>query len=370
MTVLDEAKADSRPFEADVAKLLHMMVHSVYSEKEVFLRELISNAADACERLRYEAIANPSFFGTDASPRITISVDPEKRQLTVEDNGIGMSQDEMIEALGTIARSGTKAFLDRVQESKEGEQASFIGQFGVGFYSAFMVAERVDVTSRRAGVEDAFRWSSDGKGTFSVSPVAASDAPARGTRVLLHLMEDAANYTQRYTLERIVKAQSGHVPVPITMIEKPGAEPAQIADGVALWTKPKSEISAADYTDFYRSVAGQFDEPALTIHFRAEGRQEYTTLAFLPSTRPFDLFDADRRGRIKLYVKRVFITDDAEILPRYLRFVRGLVDSADLPLNISREMIQDSPILTAIGKGITSRVLGEIEEIAEKDADA
>jgi len=173
MTVLDEAKADSRPFEADVAKLLHMMVHSVYSEKEVFLRELISNAADACERLRYEAIANPSFFGTDASPRITISVDPEKRQLTVEDNGIGMSQDEMIEALGTIARSGTKAFLDRVQESKEGEQASFIGQFGVGFYSAFMVAERVDVTSRRAGVEDAFRWSSDGKGTFSVSPVAA-----------------------------------------------------------------------------------------------------------------------------------------------------------------------------------------------------
>jgi molecular chaperone HtpG len=370
MTVLDEAKADSRPFEADVAKLLHMMVHSVYSEKEVFLRELISNAADACERLRYEAIANSSLLGTDPSPRITISVDPEKRQLIVEDNGIGMSRDEMVEALGTIARSGTKAFLDRLQDSKDGEQASFIGQFGVGFYSAFMVAERVDVTSHRAGADEAFRWSSDGKGTFSVSPVAASDAPARGTRVLLHLMEDAASYTQRYTLERIVKAQSGHVPVPISIIEKPGAEPAQIADGVALWTKPKSEISAADYTDFYRSVAGQFDEPALTIHFRAEGRQEYTTLAFIPSTRPFNLFDADRKGRIKLYVKRVFITDDAEILPRYLRFVRGLVDSADLPLNISREMIQDSPILTAIGKGVTGRVLGEIEKVADKEPDA
>jgi molecular chaperone HtpG len=370
MTVLDEAKADSRPFEADVAKLLHMMVHSVYSEKEVFLRELISNAADACERLRYEAIANPSLLGTDPSPRITIDVDPEKRQLAVEDNGIGMSRDEMVEALGTIARSGTKAFLDRVKESKDGEQASFIGQFGVGFYSAFMVAERVDVTSHRAGADEAFRWSSDGKGTFSVSPVPVSDAPSRGTRVLLHLMEDASSYTQRYTLERIVKAQSGHVPVPISIIEKPGAEPAQVADGAALWTKPKSEISAADYTDFYRSVAGQFDEPALTIHYRAEGRQEYSTLAFIPSTRPFDLFDADRKGRIKLYVKRVFITDDAEILPRYLRFVRGLVDSADLPLNISREMIQESPILTSIGKGVTTRVLGEIEKLAEKEPEA
>ena len=370
MTVVEEDKADNRPFEADVAKLLHMMVHSVYSEKEVFLRELISNAADACERLRYEAIANPQLLGADPSPRITITVDPDKRQMSIEDNGIGMSRDEMIEALGTIARSGTRAFLDRIQEGKDREEASFIGQFGVGFYSAFMVAEQVDVTSRRAGANEAYRWSSDGKGTFSVSPVPASEAPARGTRVLLHLMEDAASYTQRYTLERIVKAQSGHVPVPITIIEKPGAEPAQIADGIALWTKPKSEISAADYTDFYRSVAGQFDDPALTIHFRAEGRQEYTTLAFLPSTRPFDLFDADRKGRIKLYVKRVFITDDAEILPRYLRFVRGLVDSADLPLNISREMIQDSPILTAIGKGVTGRVLGEIEKIAEKDADA
>jgi len=183
-------------------------------------------------------------------------------------------------------------------------------------------------------------------------------------------MEDASSFTQRYTLERVVKAQSGHVPVPISIIEKPGAAPSQIADGAALWTKPKSEISAADYTDFYRSVAGQFDEPALTVHYRAEGRQEYTTLAFIPGSRPFDLFDPDRKGRIKLYVKRVFITDDADILPRYLRFVRGLVDSADLPLNISREMIQESPMLTAIGKGVTSRVLGELERLAEKEPEA
>jgi molecular chaperone HtpG len=346
------------------------MVHSVYSEKEVFLRELISNAADACERLRYEAIANPGLLGEDPSPRITIGIDADKRQLTVEDNAIGMSRDELVEALGTIARSGTKAFLERIQESKDREEASFIGQFGVGFYSAFMVADRVDVTSRRAGSEEAFRWSSDGKGTFSISAAPLPDAPARGTRVLLHLMDDAGDYTQRYTLERVIKTQSGHVPVPISIIEKPGAEPAQIADGAALWTKPRSEISAPDYTDFYRSVAGQLDEPALTIHFRAEGRQEYAALAFIPGSRPFDLFDADRKGRIKLYVKRVFITDDAEILPRYLRFVRGLVDSADLPLNISREMIQRSPILTAIGKGVTSRVLTELEKLADKEPEA
>jgi molecular chaperone HtpG len=366
----DEAQSDDRPFEADVAKLLHIMVHSVYSQKEVFLRELISNAADACERLRYEAIATPSLLGDDPSPRITISVDAEKRQIAVEDNGVGMSRDEMVEALGTIARSGTKAFLDRIQEGKDREEASFIGQFGVGFYSAFMVADRVDVISHRAGTEEAFRWSSDGKGTFSISAVPLADAPARGTCVVLHLMEDASSFTQRYTLERIVKAQSGHVPVPISIIEKPGAAPSQIADGAALWTKPKSEISAADYTDFYRSVAGQFDEPALTVHYRAEGRQEYTTLAFIPGSRPLDLFDPDRKGRIKLYVRRVFITDDADIFPRYLRFVRGLVDSADLPLNISREMIQESPMLTAIGKGVTSRMLSEMERLAEKEPEA
>ena len=365
-----ETPSESRAFEADVAKLLYMMVHSVYSDKDVFLRELISNAADACERLRYEAINNQSLLGEDSKPRVTLALDADGNRLTVEDNGIGMSREEMIEALGTIARSGTRAFMERIEAAQNGEGATLIGQFGVGFYSAFMVADRVDVISRRAGTDEAWRWSSDGKGTFTVTAVPLGEAPARGTRVILHLMPDAKSYTERLKLERIVKAQSGHVPVPIAIIEKPGAEPTEVADGAALWTKPRSEISAADYTDFYRSVAGQFDEPALTVHFRAEGRHEFTALAFVPSTRPFDLFDPDRKGRIKLYVKRVFITDDAEILPRYLRFVRGLVDSADLPLNVSREMIQESPILAAIKKNVAGRVIGELEKLAEKDAES
>jgi molecular chaperone HtpG len=363
----DETQRESRAFEADVAKLLHMMVHSVYSDKDVFLRELISNAADACERLRYEAIAQPELLGEDTKPRIVLTVDTDKRRLAVEDNGIGMARDEMAHALGTIAHSGTKAFMERVEASQGGDGATLIGQFGVGFYSAFMVAERVEVFSCRAGTNETWLWSSDGKGTFSMSPASTADAPPRGTRVVLHLMENATMYAERATLERIVKAQSGHVPVPIAIADKPGAEPAEVADGAALWTKPKSEISTADYTDFYRSVAGQFDDPALTVHFRAEGRQEYSALVFVPGSRPFDLFDVERKGRIKLYVKRVFITDEADVLPRYLRFVRGLVDSADLPLNVSREMIQESPILAAIKRGVTSHVLGDLEKLAEKE---
>jgi molecular chaperone HtpG len=367
MTIVEENRSESRPFEADVAKLLQLMVHSVYSDKSVFLRELIANAADACERLRYESIADPALVGDDSKPRITLAIDADKRQLTVEDNGIGMSRDEMVEALGTIARSGTKAFLDRLEAAQGGEDTALIGRFGVGFYSAFMVAERVDVISRRAGTDAAWLWSSDGQGTFAVSPAEPGDAPRRGTRVVLHLMEDAKSYTERLTIERLIKAKSGHVPVPIVIVEKVGAAPTEITDGAALWAKPKSEITGADYTDFYRSIAGQLDEPALTIHFHAEGRQDYTTLFFVPGSRPFDLFDPDRKGRIKLYVKRIFITDDAEILPRYLRFVRGLVDSADLPLNVSREKIQESPLLAAIRKGATSRVLGELERLADKE---
>ncbi len=373
MAVAEDVKSESRPFEADVAKLLHLMVHSVYSDKSVFLRELIANAADACERLRYEAIADPALLGDDVKPRITLALDPEKHLLSVEDNGIGMSRDEMIEALGTIARSGTKAFLERIEaaqsaEAKEGgEGNALIGRFGVGFYSAFMVAERVEVLSRRAGSDQAWQWSSDGKGAFSVSPVDVTEAPPRGTRVVLHLLDDAKIYGERATVEQLVRAQSGHVPVPIWVVEKPGAEPAEITDGAALWTKPKSGITAAEYTDFYRGIAGVFDEPALTLHYRAEGRQDYTALLFVPGSRPFDLFDPDRAGRIKLYVKRVFIADDAEILPRYLRFVRGLVDSADLPLNVSREKIQESPLLAAIRKGVTARVLAEFDRLADKE---
>ena len=373
MTVTEETKADStesRQFQADVAKLLHLMVHSVYSDKSVFLRELIANAADASERLRYEAIAEPALLGDDAKPRITVALDPEGKTLSVEDNGIGMSREEMIEALGTIARSGTKAFLDRLETSQkdgEGEGNALIGRFGVGFYSAFMVAERVDVISRRAEAAAAWQWSSDGKGAFDIFPVADVQTTRRGTRVVLHLMDDAKQYAERATVEPLIRAQSGHVPVPIAILDKPGAAPAEITDGAALWAKPKADISVADYTDFYRSIAVAFDEPALTIHFRAEGRQDYTALLFVPSARPFDLFDPDRSGRIKLYVKRVFIADDAEILPRYLRFVRGLVDSADLPLNVSREKIQESPLLAAIRKGATSRVLAEFERLADKE---
>jgi molecular chaperone HtpG len=380
MTVTEETKSESRAFEADVAKLLQLMVHSVYSDKSVFLRELIANAADACERLRYEAIAQPALLGDspgeDAKPRITVSLDAEARRLTVEDNGIGMSRDEMIEALGTIARSGTKAFLERIEAAqgvdaaRKAEDNALIGRFGVGFYSAFMVAERVEVISHRAGGDQAWRWSSDGKGAYDVSavnPQAGEGAPTRGTRVILHLLEDAKKYAERATVEPMIKAQSGHVPVPIALVEKPGAEAAEVTDGAALWTKPKADIKPADYTDFYRSLAMAFDEPALTIHFRAEGRHDYTTLLFVPGSRPFDLFDPDRSGRVKLYVKRVFITDDAEILPRYLRFVRGLVDSADLPLNVSREKIQESPLLAAIRKGATGRILTELERLADKE---
>ena len=260
-TATANTKTESRAFEADVSRLLHLMVHSVYSDKDVFLRELISNAADACERLRYDAIANPALLGDDAKPRITIAIDADKRELVIEDNGIGMNHDELVDALGTIARSGTKAFVSKLKEAKDG--LGLIGQFGVGFYSALMVADRVDVISHRAGTNEAWQWSSDGKGTYTVAPADAAAAPARGTRVVLHLMEDAKSYTERFSIERIVRANSGHVPVPIAIIEKPGAEPTEVADGAALWTRPRTEIKPEEYTDFYRSVAGQFDEPAL-----------------------------------------------------------------------------------------------------------
>lgn len=370
MSNAQEKPVENHVFEADVARLLHLMVHSVYSDKDVFLRELISNAADACEKLRYEAIAAPELLSDDPGSRIVLTLDADKNTLTLEDNGIGMSRDDMVEALGTIARSGTRAFMERVEAAKAGDGAQLIGQFGVGFYSAFMVADKVDVVSRRAGTAHAWLWSSNGKGSYTVSEADLTEAPARGTRVTLHLMDDAKSYTSKWSVQRIVKDQSGHVPVPIDLIEKPGAEAERVADGTALWTRSKNEISKEEYADFYRGVSGQYDEPALTVHFRAEGRHEYTGLAFVPESKPLDLFDPEGKGRMKLYVKRVFITDDAELLPRYLRFVRGLVDTADLPLNVSREMIQESPILAAIRKGLTNRVLTAIEKLQESDETA
>ncbi|MFT2210414.1 molecular chaperone HtpG [Rhizobium giardinii] len=370
MSNAQEKPVENHVFEADVARLLHLMVHSVYSDKDVFLRELISNAADACEKLRYEAIAAPELLSDDPGSRIVLTLDADKNTLTLEDNGIGMSRDDMVEALGTIARSGTRAFMERVEAAKAGDGAQLIGQFGVGFYSAFMVADKVDVVSRRAGTAHAWLWSSNGKGSYTVSEADLTEAPARGTRVTLHLMDDAKSYTSKWSVQRIVKDQSGHVPVPIDLIEKPGAEAERVADGTALWTRSKNEITKEEYADFYRGVSGQYDEPALTVHFRAEGRHEYTGLAFVPESKPLDLFDPEGKGRMKLYVKRVFITDDAELLPRYLRFVRGLVDTADLPLNVSREMIQESPILAAIRKGLTNRVLTAIEKLQESDETA
>ncbi|WCM25051.1 molecular chaperone HtpG [Sphingomonas sp. QA11] len=369
MTTITEAVPETRSFEADVAKLLHLMVHSVYSDKDVFLRELISNAADACEKLRYEGLSNASLLGEDGQPRITVTLDPDNRRFTIEDNGIGMSEEELADALGTIARSGTKAFMDKIAGAREAEGSHLIGQFGVGFYSAFMVADQVEVISRRAGADTAASWSSDGLGTYTIQPVDSADAPGRGTRVLLHLKEEASSYTESFTIERTIKTQSGHVPVPIFLKDRPDAEPKQIADGAALWTRPKTEVTAEEYKDFYRSAAGQFDEPALTLHYHAEGLHEYSVLAFVPETKPFDLFDPDRAGRMKLYVRRVFITDDAQILPRYLRFVRGLVDSNDLPLNVSREMIQESPVLAAIQKGISNRVLSELDKLTTGDTE-
>ena len=369
MTTVQERQPEQHVFEADVSRLLHMMVHSVYSDKDVFLRELISNAADACEKLRYESISKPQLSSEGIQPGILVTLNEEAQTLVVEDSGIGMDRDEMIDALGTIARSGTKAFMDRLDAAKAGEKAQLIGQFGVGFYSSFMVAHRVEVISRRAGKDEAWKWSSDGKGSYDIVAVDPGQAPTRGTRVVLHLLEDAKKYTSKWTVEEIIRNQSGHVPVPIRLVEKEGAEPSQVSDGAALWIKQKNEISKQDYVDFYRSVSGQYDEPLSNVHFRAEGRHEYTTLAFIPGSQPFDVFDPDRHGRMKLYVKRVFITDDAELLPRYLRFVRGIVDTSDLPLNISREMIQESPVLAAIKKGVTSRILSALEKMAEHDGE-
>jgi molecular chaperone HtpG len=369
VTTVEEWQSEQHVFEADVSRLLHMMVHSVYSDKDVFLRELISNAADACEKLRYESISKPQLASDGTPPAILVTLNEEAQTLVIEDNGIGMNREEMIDALGTIARSGTKAFMERLEAAKAGEKAELIGQFGVGFYSSFMVADRVDVISRRAGEGEAWKWSSDGKGSYDIVGIDDGQAPARGTRVVLHLMDDAKKYASKWTVEKIIRDQSGHVPVPIRLVENEGAEPSQVSDGAALWLKQKSEISQQDYDDFYRSVSGQYDEPLANVHFRAEGRHEYTTLAFIPGSQPFDLIDPDRQGRMKLYVKRVFITDEADLLPRYLRFVRGIIDTSDLPLNISREMIQESPVLAAIKKGVTSRILSALEKMAEGEAE-
>ncbi len=369
----DNAAPKTQSFEADVSRLLHLMVHSVYSERDIFVRELVSNAADACEKLRYESIAKPELIEDGGPFAITISIDADAKTLTFADNGVGMTREDLTEALGTIARSGTKAFLDKLAadnaEKKGNEASSLIGQFGIGFYSSFMVADEVVVDTRRAGDSRAWRWSSDGKGAYTIAPLPLDEAPTRGARVKLHLNDESHDYAEAGKIERIVREHSGAVAIPIEIIDKPGAEPRRIADGAAIWAKSKSDVKPEEYTEFYRGLSGQYDEPALTAHWRAEGRHEYTVLAFIPGSRPFDLFDPARKGRNKLYVRRVLITQDADLLPSWLRFVRLVVDSADLPLNVSREMIQESAVFTAIRKGVTNRVLQELSKLAESDTE-
>ncbi len=361
---------EAKPFQADVSRLLDLMVHSIYSERDVFLRELISNAADACEKLRYEAIAEPQLTSDGEGFVIRVLLDKDAKTLSIVDNGIGMSRDDLDKALGTIASSGTKAFLDKIGNDAEAESGNLIGQFGIGFYSAFMVADRVEVKTRRAGSTEAWRWTSDGKGAYAIAPLPLDEAPTRGTRVTLHLNETAAGeYLEPWSVERLVKEHSGAVAVPIELVDKPEAEARRITDGAALWAKAKSDIKPEEYTEFYRTLASQYDEPALTIHYRAEGRHEYSVLAFVPGSKPFDLFDPQRKGRAKLYVRRVLISDEADLLPGWLRFVRAVVDTADLPLNVSREMVQQSPIFAAIRKGVTGRVVTDLTKMAENDAE-
>jgi molecular chaperone HtpG len=360
---------ESQPFQAEVAELLHLMVHSVYSETEIFLRELISNASDACDKLRYEAIAAPELITDGAPPAIRIMPNKAANTLSVVDSGIGMDRQELIDNLGTIARSGTKSFLSRLSEAKDG--ANLIGQFGVGFYAAFMVAERIVVTSRRAGSDQAWTWSSSGGSGFEIAPASEEDTNrvARGTEIVLHLKKEAQKYLETYEIERIVRAYSDNIQFPIDLVPEEG-EPRQINSASALWQRPKSELTPDDYKGAYQSIAGAFDEPAMTLHYRAEGRQSYAVLLFAPSTKPFDLFDQARKGKVKLYVRRVFIADDADLLPAYLRFIRGVIDSEDLPLNISREMLQNNPQLAQIRKAVTSRVITELENLGDKEPEA
>jgi molecular chaperone HtpG len=359
----------TQPFQAEVSELLNLMVHSVYSETDIFLRELISNASDACDKLRYEAIARPELLGDGGAPNIRIAANKAAGTLTVADTGIGMDRQELIDNLGTIARSGTKAFVAKLAEAKDG--SGLIGQFGVGFYSAFMVADRIAVTSRRAGASEVWTWSSSGGAGFEVAPAGEAEAGrvARGTEIVLHLKDDAKKYLETYEIERIVGAYSDNIQFPIELVPEEG-EARQINSASALWQRPKSELKPEDYTQAYRSIANAFDEPAMTLHYRAEGRYSYAVLLFAPSAKPFDLFEPARKGKVKLYVRRVFITDDADLLPAYLRFIRGVIDSEDLPLNISREMLQNNPQLVQIRKAVATRVTAELEQLGEKEPES
>ena len=359
-------------FQAEVKQLLHLMIHSLYSNREIFLRELISNASDACDKLRFEALHNAGLFESDPDLRIKVSYDRTARTLTVADNGIGMSRDEVVHNLGTIAKSGTREFFAQLTGDQQ-KDAHLIGQFGVGFYSSFIVADRVTVLTRRAGLaaDQGVRWESDGTGEFTVE---MAEKPARGTEITLHLKEGQDDLLSGWKLREIIRKYSDHIVQPILMKKEEWKNGGQVLldeeetvnQANALWTRPKSDITEEQYKEFYKHVGHDFEAPLAWVHARVEGRQDYTQLLYIPSHAPFDLWDRTQRHGIKLYVRRVFIMDDAEqLMPVYLRFVRGVVDSNDLPLNVSREILQESKDIEAIRAGCTKKVLGLLEDLAE-----
>jgi len=358
-------------FQTEVKQLLQLMIHSLYSNREIFLRELVSNASDACDKLRFEALHNASLFEADSDLKIRVSYDKEARTLTITDNGIGMSRDEVINNLGTIAKSGTREFFSQLSGDQQ-KDASLIGQFGVGFYSAFIVSDKVTVVTRRAGesADQGVRWESDGGGEFTIEMIEKSD---RGTEVKLHLRPDQDDLLSGHQLRSIIHKYSDHIVQPILMKKEEWKDGKQVItdedetvnQASALWARPKSEISDEEYNAFYKHVGHDYEDPLAWVHARVEGRQEYTQLLYIPSRAPFDLWDQKARHGVKLYVRRVFIMDDAEqLLPSYLRFVRGIVDTNDLPLNVSREILQESKDIEAIRSGCTKKILGLLEDMA------
>ena len=356
-----EKQEEKLEFQAEVAKVLNLVIHSLYSNKEIFLRELISNASDACDKLRYLALTTPGLLDEGTDFKIDISTNKKERSITVADNGIGMNREELIENLGTIARSGTTAFLDSLSGDEQ-KDAALIGQFGVGFYSCFSVAEKVEVITRKAGDEKAWGWTSDGVSAFSISE---TERENQGATVTVYLKKEDKEFIEETRIQNIVKTYSDHISIPIMLAGKEKA--SQINAGSALWTRQRKDITEEQYKEFYHHVGHVFDDPWLTLHNRAEGKIEYTNLLFIPSSPPFDLMNPERKHRVKLYVKRIFITDDCEdLMPSYLRFVRGIVDSEDLPLNVSREMLQHNVVVTRIKSALVKRVFRELKKKAEK----
>jgi molecular chaperone HtpG len=370
------ANKETLGFQTEVKQLLQLMIHSLYSNKEIFLRELISNASDACDKLRFEALNNGDLYGDDGELKIRVSLDKEARTLTISDNGVGLSRDEAVEHLGTIAKSGTREFFSALT-GDQAKDAHLIGQFGVGFYSSFIVADRVTVVSRRAGLAatEAVRWESAGEGDFSVEAV---EKAGRGTDVIVHLRDGDDEFLSGWKLRQVIRKYSDHITLPIVMKKEEWSqekgeqvttdEDETVNQASALWARPKSEISDEQYKEFYKHVAHDFEDPLAYVHARVEGKQEYTQLLYIPARAPFDLWDRNARHGVKLYVKRVFIMDDAEqLMPLYLRFVRGIVDSNDLPLNVSREILQQSKDIEAIRGGCVKKVLGLLEGLADSE---